>query len=106
MKGPSQRPGACRLLPMSSSCGCRYGWFQRLVSGAYSLLGCPRHSPAGANWTARTTLFHVKPDEMCDVTWDDGLWCRRGGGVHTRHVCARTADDHGKRCRCTCGAVE
>jgi len=110
MREASDRPGARRLLPVSTSCGCRYAWFQRRVSGASSALGCMHHSPAGSDWTRRTTAFHVEPDvtpgDWQHRRWSDGTWCRRGGGTYSQHECDRTADDHGKRCRCSCGAVE
>jgi hypothetical protein len=62
MRSASTRAGARRLLPTSTACGCRWVWFQRTVSGAYSALGCGRHSAAGTGWSARTTAFTAVPD--------------------------------------------
>lgn len=111
MRAASTRAGAHKLLPLGSACGCKWAWFQRTVSGRYVRLGCTRHSSAGAAWTARTTAFHVKR-EVKPGDWQSRSWaaehpgCRRGGGLYSHHECDRRADDHGKRCRCACGAVE
>src|SRR5688500_15076282 len=75
VRAASERPGARRLLSVGTSCGCPRAWYQRLVSGVYSVLGCPRHSSAGSDWTARTTSFKVIADvphetvEMCEHEW-------------------------------------
>lgn len=63
MRAASTRVGARRLLPTATACGCRWVWFQRLLSGAYSPLGCGRHSSAGSDWSQRCQRFHVKPEE-------------------------------------------